>query len=209
MHNQFSKLIPSLLLIISASTQAALFDRGNGFIYDDMLNITWLQDANYASTSDYDDDGKMTKAAAQTWLNSLSFGDASEWRLPSVRQATAGFNQTSSELANLFYDSLGNSSNSGQFLNSFQDNYSNTNQSFLNTHPGLYWLEEDFNLAGTKSWVMWSSGYTGNQNVGTKGYAWAVHDGDIADYLDVTTVPVPASAFLFGSALMILLIRRR
>ena len=209
MHNHFSKLISFLVLLMSASANAALFDRGNGFIYDDILNITWLQDANYALTSNYDDDGRMTKAKAQTWINSLSFGEANEWRLPSAKQATNGFNQTASELGNLFYDSLGNSSNGGQFLNSFQDNYSNTTQSFLNTNSGLYWLEEDYNLSGTKSWVMWSSGYTGNQNVWANGYAWAVHDGDIADDFDVAAVPIPASAFLFGSALMILLIRRR
>ena len=28
----------------SASTQAALIDRGNGLIYDNVLNITWIQD---------------------------------------------------------------------------------------------------------------------------------------------------------------------
>jgi len=28
-------------------------------IYDDVLNITWLQDADYAQTSGYDPDGLM------------------------------------------------------------------------------------------------------------------------------------------------------
>ena len=33
--------------------QAALVDRGGGMLYDTVLNITWLQDANYAKTSNY------------------------------------------------------------------------------------------------------------------------------------------------------------
>ena len=30
------------------TSHAALIDRGGGLIYDDVLNITWLQDAGYA-----------------------------------------------------------------------------------------------------------------------------------------------------------------
>lgn len=210
MFTNSSKLVPFLALLISTSTNAALFDRGSGFIYDNTLDITWLQDANYASTSAYDGDGKMTKAEAQTWVNNLSFGDASEWRLPSAGEATPGFNQTSSEIGSLFYDSLGNVSNSGQFLNTFQDNNLNIPQSFLNTELGLYWLDEDYDLAATRSWVMWTSGYTGNQVVSAYGYAWAVHDGDIANNnADINNVPIPASAFLFGSALLGLMVTRR
>ena len=36
------------LSLITLSANAALYDRGNGLIYDDVLDITWLQDANYA-----------------------------------------------------------------------------------------------------------------------------------------------------------------
>ena len=36
------------LLLLSFNATAALYDRGNGLIYDDVLDITWLQDANYA-----------------------------------------------------------------------------------------------------------------------------------------------------------------
>ena len=40
-----------LLTAASAVAQAALFDYGNGQIYDDVLYVTWLQDANYEQTS--------------------------------------------------------------------------------------------------------------------------------------------------------------
>jgi len=39
-----------LALTLSPHASAALFDRGNGMIYDSDLNITWLADANYFKT---------------------------------------------------------------------------------------------------------------------------------------------------------------
>ena len=40
----------ALCILGVGSASAALIDRGNGLIYDNGLNITWLQDANYAKT---------------------------------------------------------------------------------------------------------------------------------------------------------------
>ena len=54
--------------------QAGLVDRGSGMLYDTVLNITWLQDANYAKTSNYDADGRMTWTQANTWANNLNYG---------------------------------------------------------------------------------------------------------------------------------------
>ena len=62
--------------------QAGLVDRGGGMLYDTVLNVTWLQDANYAKTSGYCDtpgnclqlDGRMTWAKANTWANNLDYG---------------------------------------------------------------------------------------------------------------------------------------
>lgn len=71
-------------------TQAALFDRGGGLIYDDVLNVTWLQDANYARTSGYSTDGRMSWGEAISWVVDLSFYDSvrgvtyDDWRLPSI-----------------------------------------------------------------------------------------------------------------------------
>lgn len=48
------------LTLSAPAAQAQLFDRGGGLIYDSVQNITWLADANYAKTSGYDDDGRMT-----------------------------------------------------------------------------------------------------------------------------------------------------
>lgn len=112
-------------LFLSGSAQAALLDRGGGMLYDDVLGVTWLQDANYAKTSGYDDDGKMTWANAKSWADSLSFGGYSDWRLASNYAvggesgwnytysydgtSDIGYNITSthSELSYMYYVNLG------------------------------------------------------------------------------------------------------
>lgn len=38
---------------MSGAAQAALHDRGGDLIYDDVLNITWLRDANLAATNTF------------------------------------------------------------------------------------------------------------------------------------------------------------
>lgn len=110
-------------ILTSGAAQAALKDRGGGLLYDDVLNVTWLQDANYAKTSGYDADGKMTWAAANTWATNLSYGGYEDWRLAANTPVGAnwnynwanngnsdrGYNITSpnSELAYMYYVNLG------------------------------------------------------------------------------------------------------
>ena len=72
------------LVVAMGSAQAALHDRGGGLIYDDVLNITWLQDANYAKTSGYDADGLMTWGDANAWAASLVYSGFGDWRLPFI-----------------------------------------------------------------------------------------------------------------------------
>ena len=130
--------ILTLGICLSGVAQASLIDRGNGMIYDDVLNITWLQDANYANTSghlgDSITDGNMSWSSANQWVANLTFGGYDDWRLPSVSPANgesfdfrsgfdgssendfndgsgdSGFNITreTSELSHLYYVSLGN-----------------------------------------------------------------------------------------------------
>jgi hypothetical protein len=119
-------------LAISGGAQATLIDRGSGLIYDDALNITWLQDANYAKTSNYDADGRMNFYAAITWAANLSYYDSvrnvdySDWRLPTMIDTGApgcdiadsgtdcGYNVQTvsgstvySEMAHMYYNNLG------------------------------------------------------------------------------------------------------
>jgi hypothetical protein len=47
---QVSMALATAGFLTSGMAQATLFDRGGGLIYDDALNVTWLQNANYAAS---------------------------------------------------------------------------------------------------------------------------------------------------------------
>jgi hypothetical protein len=89
---RFSGLV--LLLAVFgflSHAEAALIDRGGGLIYDSVLNVTWLQDANYAKNSGYGDgSGQMTWNQAKTWAANIEYFDTvrnvtwTEWRLPHI-----------------------------------------------------------------------------------------------------------------------------
>lgn len=112
----------SLFLGMSGIADAALL----GMIYDNDLDLWWLNDANYAKTSGWDADGLMTWNEAQTWvdhLNSTELLGFNDWRLPtSVNSDGSGPNQGAniigSEMGHLYYTELGNTSGSGGFTNS-------------------------------------------------------------------------------------------
>ena len=71
-----------LCTLAAGSAQAALFDRGGGLIYDDVLNVTWLQNASYA--------GKMSADIAISWAADFTYYDDvrhvtyTDWRLPAA-----------------------------------------------------------------------------------------------------------------------------
>jgi hypothetical protein len=125
---QMSLALATAGVLTSGIAQAALHDRGGGLLYDDVLNVTWLQDANYAKTSGYDADGMMNWTAAKTWASSLNISrfageSLTGWRLPTRAPVAAdwnydfsydgstdwGYNITSphSELSYMYYVNLG------------------------------------------------------------------------------------------------------
>jgi hypothetical protein len=214
-------LILSAIAFSSINTQAALYDRGNGMIYDSTQNITWLQDANYAQASGYNTDGRMNWTQANTWVDGLIYGGFSDWRLPSAGligdttfsydgSTDHAYNNTRSEIGHLFFE-LGNNSKyntegvplpgKGSILSSvtFVDASTNLNVSFLNMHEaGLYWEAETYAPDMTNAWVFnLFGGVQHYYNVVNPGIVWAVRDGDV-----VPTVPVPAAAWLMGSGLI-------
>ena len=83
----FKFIALATLLVLSTSANAALIGRleatpGVGdyqAYYDDVADLTWLADANYAQTSRYDVDGGMTWYQANTWAADLNVGGVDGW----------------------------------------------------------------------------------------------------------------------------------
>ena len=148
------------LLLLCFNATAALYDRRNGLIYDDVLDITWLQDANYAQTSGFDSDGIMTWDDAMQWASGLTVGGYTNWRLPNTvdvgndgntEGVDSGYSFTThSEMSHLFYETLGNlgwEDSSG----TYQSNYGVKNVGpFINIqtdHPSDYWSATELILS--------------------------------------------------------------
>jgi hypothetical protein len=190
--------------------------------YDNILDITWLADANYAKTSGIGrpgvpvPDGIMDWTRANAWIANLSFTDGvniyDDWRLPTVEPINGstfnttlsydgstewGFNITSprSELAHLFYVTLGNKGQYGTTgINrgcdvSYPDNTCLDNAgpfSNLLEDPRIFWTATSYDQNPEYAWgFAMHSGYQAAVQKDYIGLAWAVHDGDIR----VTAVP--------------------
>jgi probable HAF family extracellular repeat protein len=178
---------------LSGPAQAALIDRGGGFIYDTDLDITWTQDAALSGFDNWDDQ--------VAWVDALSLVDSvrnvtwDDWRLASM--SVAGGVPTGSaasvvdcstatelacrdnELAYMFYHNLGGTvgddltGNQGLIQNIQQDYWSGT--------------EEDARSA----WVTIFNG--GGPFAPLKSnifvFAWAVRDGDVGQ----SSIPEPST----------------
>lgn len=197
--------------------------------YDTALNITWLADANYAKTSGYDADGLMDFTTAKLWARGLNINGITGWRLPTTIDADGpdadslgndgcdmtptsyqgldcGYNiSVLSEMAHMFYVTLGNkayASTSGTFP---QPGWGLTNTAnFANVQANYYWSVTEYAPGTSNAWeftfMIGSQLYQAKPN---RFYAWAVRSGDVGTA--VSSVPVPAAAWLFGSGLIGLL----
>ncbi|WP_281561122.1 PEP-CTERM sorting domain-containing protein [Thalassomonas sp. RHCl1] len=134
-NNILKSLVLCALFTVVNQAHAALLERtivvdGGPNVdayYDDVLDITWLKNANFMETTDWDGNDETFRnwADAKTWVAQLSIGEYDDWRLPSVQPLDAidgfdyyqtldgstdvGYNSTSEmhELAYMFYANLG------------------------------------------------------------------------------------------------------
>ncbi|MDP2030962.1 MAG: PEP-CTERM sorting domain-containing protein [Thiobacillus sp.] len=168
------------LFSLNGAAQAALHDRGGGLIYDDDLNVTWLQDANYAQTSGYTNGPKSWSIAA-TWVANLSYYDSvrdvtyTDWRLPSSDTCVGiCFN---GEMGHLYYDELGGVTY-GSITAHHNDNYS----LFRNLYDSYYWTSTEYvpNTGIHMIFTMGSGLQDSSYDFGPQYYAMAVRFGDVA-----------------------------
>ncbi len=187
--------LTALSLMLASGAEAALVTRlGGKAIYDNVANLTWLQDANYAKTSGYDADGRMNWVQANAWAGSLNIDGVTGWRLPNWPMAEVGYNQTASEMGNLFYNVLG-----GTAETSITTTH-NANYNLFKNVQSNYWSGVEFYSSYAGSFYF-NYGYL-NLNLKTNNFfGWAVRSGDVA----ASPVPVPGALVLMGPALLGLL----
>lgn len=200
---------------------------GAGSVYDD-----------YTSTTD----GKMTWASAKTWATNLSFTDGvnvyDNWRLPTTSpingstfnysstkyggtdlgynisaQGTAYAGSTASEMAHMFYNTLGNPSYyaltgwlSGCYVSASDTCLDNVGP-FSNLQPFTYWSSTEYapNIGYAWSFSMSHGGQGPSSETTAAYYAWAVSPGDVG------AVPEPEAwvMLLAGLGLVGVATRRR
>lgn len=166
---------PAALLLASAAAQAALIDRGGGFVYDDVLDITWTQVANI--------NGLDTWANQLAWADSLSLFDSDrgvtwgDWRLASVDvdgddtvidcSSTSELACRDNEYGYLFHQYGIKSSSPGPFTN---------------VQSSDYWSGTEFRPNAFGAWVFrfFGGGTQAGGDRNDDNYAWAVRDGDVA-----------------------------
>jgi len=221
--NKLKLASASIALILSTSTNAALIERMGGLAYyDDVLDITWLADGNYLQN---DPGGYYAGTAnwinVNNWVSSLEINGITGWRLPtaldtgptgkdySYSGTDTGYNvQTTdgstvySEMASLYYDTLGNIAAidiNGNTPAGFDGTYNSGPFSEFG-NIASYWVASATDpSSAANSWVFAVNGSSGAQvdplNTGSFA-AMVVLDGDIS------AVPVPAAVWLFGSGLI-------
>ena len=114
--------------------KSGLYDRGGGLIFDDILKVTWLQNANYAATELTDDrvddiisavgainghtlemadfkkkadgnyTGEMTWWGAMAWADQLVYQGYNDWRLPHISPVNGNNYVFSSGIEHNYYD---------------------------------------------------------------------------------------------------------
>jgi len=147
------------------------------------------------SASDFDSFtlGRTSWFGAQaftTYLNNINYAGSNQWFLPNTGpNPQFDFNQTGTQLGELFYNELGGIAGK---------NIPNTS-SFSNEKASGYWFSTEYTPNSNFAWLFDTfSGFVDIRNKAPSSYyyAWAISPGNVA------AVPVPAALWLFGSAML-------
>ena len=185
-----------LAVLVTHMAHATLINRGNGLIYDDVQDITWLQNANLAGDA-------MTWVDSMDWASNLSFGGFDDWRLFKANEYCDvnknGFFCKTTELGNLFYETLGLTRDNSMVDAAIAKGFINLDVEYV------YWsgTESSSSSSNTVWYFDIENGYQTDVNKTDSGYAWAVRDGDVG------AIPEPSSVAILALGLLGLIRVRR
>ena len=192
-------ILALVLSVLSFGANAALIDRGDGFIYDSDQDITWTENGSINGLGNWY--GQVAWADGYSQTHSV-YGTFDDWRLPTTLQPDpscdvqydpgGGFSVqgrgdgcTGSEMGHLFNVYGISSGTWGPF--SYVENY-------------FYWSGTDYAPNNSSAWTYYTHGSQFPQDKLGYFVAWAVMDGDVA----ASVVPIPATVYLFASGLGLL-----
>ncbi|MGD0959274.1 MAG: DUF1566 domain-containing protein [Methylomonas sp.] len=152
------------------------------------------------SASDFHSGGTVDWWAAQAfvnYLNSTDYGNSTHWALP-TSDAVVGYNDTGSQLGELFYNELGGTSG----------NAIPSSNHFTNEQDLGYWSGTEYASGSSDAWyfnnnngLQFGSVLKYNQN-----NVWLVSPGDV---VATTAVPEPGMVWLFLTGIGLLNFKRR
>ena len=143
-------------------------------------------------------------------MNTANYLGFNDWRLPatlvpdngctnldgSLRTDSGGWNCTGSEMGHLYYDEFGGMPQGS--TNNLIVNNPDELAKFSDIPSGDFWSGTELDEDQAFTFRFWglNGGTQINSGKPTLGYGWAVRDGG------VSSVPVPAAVWLFGSGLL-------